>query len=107
MICRGIWRSNPSSEALSQLAPFHVIHVVCRLLKNHLRIISIFYDGVHLVVHIVQLVSDHRYFVSDACNIVSDAYYIIPDHRYFVIDGMREVQDLCRRHQSLLLRQSV
>ena len=44
------------------------------------------YDNVHLIVYIIQLVSDTS---------------------YFVINCMREAQDLCCRHQSFLLRQSV
>jgi hypothetical protein len=49
----------------------------------------------------------HRYLVSDTRYLVSDAHYLVSDIRYFVINPMREVQDLCRRHQCLLLRQSV
>jgi hypothetical protein len=45
-----------------------------------------FYDNAYFVVYTIQFVSDTR---------------------YFGINGMREFQDLCRRHQSLLLRQSV
>jgi hypothetical protein len=52
-----------------------------------------FYDDVHLIIHILQFVSDTRYFVYDI--------------RYFDINGMRQTQDLCRRHQRLLLGQSV
>jgi hypothetical protein len=51
------------------------------------------YDDAHLIVYILHLVSDTRYLVSN--------------NRYFVINPMREIQDLCRRHQCLILRQSV
>jgi hypothetical protein len=79
------------------------------------------YDNVHLIVYIVQfvsdsrylvsdsryLVSDSRYLVSDTCYLVSNTRYLVADIRYFLINPMSEVQDLCRRHQRLLLRQSV
>jgi hypothetical protein len=45
-----------------------------------------FDDNVHLIIYILQFVSNTR---------------------YFVINCMREAQDLCRRHEGLLLRQSV
>jgi hypothetical protein len=45
-----------------------------------------FYDNFYLIVYTLQVVSDTH---------------------YFVINGMREAQDLCRRHQCLLLRQSI
>ena len=66
-----------------------------------------FYDDVHLIVYIIQFVSDASYVVSDICHVFSDVRYFISNIRYFVINGMREDQDLCCRHQRLLLRQSV
>ena len=58
------------------------------------------YDNIHLIVYIIQFASDARY-------VVSDARYFVSDVRYFVVNCMREDQDLCCRHQSFLLRQSV
>jgi hypothetical protein len=36
-----------------------------------------------------------------------DNIHLIVYVRYFVIDGMRETQDLCGRHSSFLLGQSI
>ena len=63
------------------LHPVHLANTRNQDMVNEEHARHTFYHNIHLIVYILQFVSNTR---------------------YFVIDGMREIQDLCGCHQSLL-----